>query len=193
MRNRTEPLRVGTRGRSMAPFETYECLDGPLAVIAYQKKHWQRLCSILERPDLVGNDRFRSSPRRMKNVLALKKELELTLRTKPRDHWAALLLEADIACGKVNTFGEVLDDAQVCVLSFFCNGIPPMSLPPIKTTIVTFVKLQHRNMLPRTTDKQGKTFVVIGNPIKLSGYPDPDKLRPPPAVDEQGPIIRSKL
>ena len=98
----------------MTPFETYQCKDKLICLIAYQRKDWTTFCQkVIKRPDLETHELFSSNGRRMKNIDALKVELEKELAKKTRDEWMAELLAVNLPCGGVNTLGEVLDDEQL--------------------------------------------------------------------------------
>ena len=44
-----------------------------------------------------------------------------------------------------------------------------------------------RNMIVETHDADGNTLRMAGNPIKLSGFPDPDSRRAAPDLDADRP------
>ena len=162
-----EPVRDGTRGRAMTPFQAYYCGDGkPVCIVAYNRKDWPIFCQyVLEKPELEKDERFRSNGRRLKNIEALTVEIENAFKNKTRDEVMAIMSKYKLASGPVNSLEDVFNDEQ----------------------------LNHRNMLAEVINEKGKKLIVPGNPIKISGFPD-SKIKPnAPALDEHGDKIRSSL
>ncbi len=79
----------------LACYRIYECADGRyLTVAALEPKFWQRLCELLERPDLLprANDAHA--------------ELEEIFRTRVLDEWLRLFDGEDVCVGPVSTLTE---------------------------------------------------------------------------------------
>ncbi len=57
----------GTGHPSLSPFNVYPTADGQCAIAAPTPAQWERICELLGRPDLVDDDRTRTSPRRARN------------------------------------------------------------------------------------------------------------------------------
>ena len=54
----------GTGHQSLCPFDVYPTSDGAVAIAAPTDNHWSRLCEVIERRDLIGDERSRSNARR---------------------------------------------------------------------------------------------------------------------------------
>lgn len=74
---------------------------------------WPKLCSALEREDLVGDERFSGARARRKNVGELVPLLDGLFATADRDAWAARFDEHDVWWAPVNTLADLADDPQV--------------------------------------------------------------------------------
>jgi crotonobetainyl-CoA:carnitine CoA-transferase CaiB-like acyl-CoA transferase len=101
-----------------ATFAWYQGSDGGwLTIGILHPKHWPRLCSALERPDLVDDERSADPFARAQNRDWLMAELQATIVTRPRDYWLERLVEADVPTGPVYDYAGVAADPQ-----FWENG-----------------------------------------------------------------------
>ncbi len=79
-----------------ACYAIYETADGRhLTVAALEPKFWERLCELLQRPDLAGRGYEPRLP-----------ELEALFRTRTQREWLALLESEDTCVGPVLTLAE---------------------------------------------------------------------------------------
>ncbi len=80
---------------SLACYRIYECADGRfVTVAALEPKFWQRLCALLERPELVS---------RANDAHA---ELAAIFRARPLHEWLQLFDGEDVCAGPVWTLSE---------------------------------------------------------------------------------------
>jgi formyl-CoA transferase len=100
------PGRLGNRHPSIAPYETLQTADGPLAVAVGNDAQFRRFAAVLGEPSLADDPRFRTNPDRVANRDALAESLELVLGTAPAATWQARCLEARIAAGAVGTVAD---------------------------------------------------------------------------------------
>lgn len=75
-------------------------------------KWWEALCRVLEREDLITDERFEDVHRRQRNREELLIELDAAFGKRPRDEWVELLMDADVPCGPVNDYAAVSQDPQ---------------------------------------------------------------------------------
>lgn len=110
----TEPKRTGNRGFSLAPTaDTFDTLENSITIGAVQQNQYERLCTALERPDLLTDPRFADGQARMKNDQELQIELGKTLATKTALEWEAILSQAGVPAGAVRSLSTVLDLPQL--------------------------------------------------------------------------------
>lgn len=110
----TEPKRTGNRGFSLAPTaDTFDTLENSITIGAVQQNQYERLCTALERPDLLADPRFADGQARMKNDQELQIELGKTLATKTALEWEAILSQAGVPAGAVRSLSTVLDLPQL--------------------------------------------------------------------------------
>ncbi|WP_411352866.1 CaiB/BaiF CoA transferase family protein [Leisingera aquaemixtae] len=149
------PQPSGARHPSITPFETFHACDGLFVIAAGNDALFARLCDVLQLP-LAGDARFASNPARCDNARLLKRLIEAVTLEDTKAHWIALLTEAGIPTGPIQTVDQVLKDPQILA----------------------------RNMVVDVLDENGRPeYLSAGNPIKMSGLPDPATRPPAPRLD----------
>ncbi len=108
-----EPL--GTRHPSATPFQAFPTADGHLVIALSfgEENQWQLLCGLLGLPELIGDERFATSPRRTARHAELEPILEAAFRQRPTGEWLEELGALGIPCGPINTIPQVVADEQV--------------------------------------------------------------------------------
>jgi crotonobetainyl-CoA:carnitine CoA-transferase CaiB-like acyl-CoA transferase len=106
------PDRRGNRHPSIAPYETYEASDRPLAVAAGNDRLFARLCEALGLGDLPADERFATNTARVEHIDALAGALESVLRTQPAEHWVGVLHAAGVPVGPINGVDEAFELAE---------------------------------------------------------------------------------
>ena len=160
------PGRLGTRHPNIAPFQAFTASDGrPIVVCAGHDELFAAFCTVLDRPALASDERFRSADARRRNVDALEAEVQPILATRPAADWLERLEGAGVPCAPVHTVAEAVRHPQVAA----------------------------RNMVVAIPDESIGTLYVAGNPIKLSGVAEPDTHRAAPALDADRDTIVAQL
>ena len=64
------PDRTGNRhpALAMAPYNTYPCTDGYVAVFTAAERHWHSMCRLLGRPELLDDPDFSSTVGRARRM-----------------------------------------------------------------------------------------------------------------------------
>ena len=150
-----KPRRQGNAHASIAPYEVLRASDGSLMIAAGNDRLWRQLCAAVGVPHLADDPRFKTNADRAANHSALKDELEAAFARFTVDALIARLQEFGVACGRVRTIPEALEDPQI----------------------------EPRQMLIPLEDPELHGFRVLGNPIKLSENP-PRLYRRPPKLGE---------
>lgn len=110
------PRRQGSGTVGIVPYQAFETADGHLVIAAGNQRLWESLCAVIERPDLVVDERFRDNSARVQHREELLGELTTVLRTRATDEWFDRLQAAGVPCSPLNTLDEVVDDEQVVAL-----------------------------------------------------------------------------
>jgi CoA:oxalate CoA-transferase len=160
------PGPLGGRHPSITPFGVFRAGNGTRLVIAAGNNAiFGRLGAALDRPALVADRRFATNDLRCQYADELHAVLEAVLGARPAEEWLALLEAARVPAAPINDVAAVLADPQVIA----------------------------RRMIVTLDDPAPPGLQVAGNPIKLSGLPDPP-LRPgAPALDADREAILTEL
>ncbi|GHJ39339.1 CaiB/BaiF CoA-transferase family protein [Streptomyces sp. TS71-3] len=106
------PVPLGSANRMSAPYQALETRDGYLTVGANNQRLWQRLCAVLEAPDLLTDPRFADNDHRMANRLELVEELQRVLASRDTDEWVTALLDAGVPAGPIRDYRQVLTEDE---------------------------------------------------------------------------------
>jgi crotonobetainyl-CoA:carnitine CoA-transferase CaiB-like acyl-CoA transferase len=103
----------GARIPTAAPSSAYRCADGAWIVIGGNSQPlFEKLCRLMDRPDLSCDPRFADNPARVRNVDALDAEIGAWAARLPADEAVGDLERADIPASKIYTVADIAADAQ---------------------------------------------------------------------------------
>jgi CoA:oxalate CoA-transferase len=91
----------------------FRARDRSLFIAAIHPKWLERLCQIIEAPDLLADPRFATPQARDANARAFVVAIEEKLAARDAVEWESLLVEAGIPAGAVRTLGEMATGEQV--------------------------------------------------------------------------------
>ncbi|MBI3625442.1 MAG: CoA transferase [Candidatus Rokubacteria bacterium] len=105
--------RLGNAHPELVPYQAFRARDGWIFVAVRNEKLWHTFCRAIGQPGLVTDPRFATNADR----LAHRGELGVLLgevfpRRRVRE-WMEIFEAADVLCAPVNTFSDVVKDAQV--------------------------------------------------------------------------------
>jgi crotonobetainyl-CoA:carnitine CoA-transferase CaiB-like acyl-CoA transferase len=136
---------------SLMPFDVFPTADGACAVAAPTEKHWARLCEVIGRPDLVDDDRTRTTRERVANATLVRGVVSAWTSARTTAEVVGAL-GGRVPVGPVQTADAIFDDPHVAA----------------------------RGMLVEVPQPDGSRPVVLpAPPIKLAGTPAGVYRRPP--------------
>lgn len=106
------PQRLGTAHPVAAPYQTYTCSDGEIALGGANESNWLRITDVVGHPEWCEDPRFCTSRARLQNRASLAECLNATLVRNTRAHWETLLTAAGVPVGPVQSVGEALSHPQ---------------------------------------------------------------------------------
>lgn len=106
-----EPPRTGNAHGTTVPVNVFQASDGPLYMAIGNQRLYEDLCRILERPDLLADERFADPAARSVNREAMYAILDEIFATDTRDSWAERL--RSLPAGPVLSVGEALEGDAV--------------------------------------------------------------------------------
>jgi CoA:oxalate CoA-transferase len=156
---------MGARHPSITPFEAFHTADGHLIIAAGNDGLFVKLAHALDRTDLADNPLFKTNDLRNRHQEALRAEIEDVLDKAGTDHWIEVLEAAGIPCGAINNVAQAISHPQAAA----------------------------RNMLISVDDPVTGRLELVGNPMKLSGFPDPTTRPAAPDLDADREKILREL
>jgi crotonobetainyl-CoA:carnitine CoA-transferase CaiB-like acyl-CoA transferase len=103
-----QPARLGSRHPNLTPYQAFQAADGWFVVGVGSADLWRRFCAAIERPDLAGDRRFRSSEDRVKNREALDALLAEIFARHPVAHWDRVMRKHRIPAAPPAEVGDVV-------------------------------------------------------------------------------------
>jgi crotonobetainyl-CoA:carnitine CoA-transferase CaiB-like acyl-CoA transferase len=108
------PPRVGLAHPSVQPYGLYDCADGQIVISVQNDREWSRFCrEVLADESLVADSRFCVNEARLRNLAALNAIIASVFGKLPRRRVIALLRNADIAYGALNTVADLSHHPQL--------------------------------------------------------------------------------
>lgn len=149
------PKRWGNAHANIVPYQTFACADGYIIVATGNDGQYQKFVEVGGRPELAGDPRFATNPRRVQNRDVLVPILAEMVKTRSKADWIAQLEAVGVPCGPINNLDEVFDNPQV----------------------------QARGMAIDMPHPAAGTVKLVRSPMRLSATPA-DAQRPPPLLGQ---------
>lgn len=102
------PERMGTAHPIIAPYQTFDCVDGQIAIGGANESNWVRLCDVLGHPEWREDSRYVSGLTRLQHRKELTASINAALASGTRLHWESVLNAAGVPAGPVHTVDEAL-------------------------------------------------------------------------------------
>ena len=169
------PQRMGNAHPSIAPYETLQTADGPLALAVGTDKQFAALARVLGVPELADDSRFRGNSNRVAHRVALKALLEEQLRKKPAVEWSGLLSEAGVPAGKVNSIVEAIQlaaDLGLEPVVEIADGSSPRTSRQVANPIqLSETPATYRRLPPLLGEHSGASFPERNRRAALQTHP----------------------
>ena len=107
------PRRTGNSHPNIQPQDVYATGDGHVVLAVGNDGQFEKLCAVLERPELARDERFTTNAGRVRNLPALAALLREIFLERSTVEWLSRLEAAGIPCGPINTIAEVFKEPQV--------------------------------------------------------------------------------
>ena len=107
------PKPMGSRHPSIAPFEAFKTKDSHIIIAAGNEKLFEKLCNVLNIPEISKNPKFNTNSLRSENMDDLKKILEDKLIVKNTGEWVSEMEKEKIPCGPIFNIKEAVENPQV--------------------------------------------------------------------------------
>jgi len=160
------PEHNGNRDDFNAPANAFPVTDGYVYLHAGTAAFWSRFCNeVLGRPELVTDERFDSTPARMRNVEAIEGLVSDWTATRSGLEVEQILEKVGIPCSRVADVATAARNEQ----------------------------LWSRDMLFRAKDSDGDELVLVGYPAKFSTSPVTMRFAPPKVGEHTEEVLQEVL
>jgi crotonobetainyl-CoA:carnitine CoA-transferase CaiB-like acyl-CoA transferase len=107
------PPKAGSAAPYSAPNEAYPTKDGWIMIAAYHDDRWRAFCELLGDTAMAGRPEFANIPQRVANRDLLMQEVSKLLSAHTTSEWQSRLEAADIICGPIADYREVMASPQL--------------------------------------------------------------------------------
>jgi crotonobetainyl-CoA:carnitine CoA-transferase CaiB-like acyl-CoA transferase len=147
------PEPMGNDNFTAAPSGTFKTGNGLLNIAANTDAQFEALAKLIERPDLIGDQRFITRELRKRNREMLTLQIEAELVNHSAKYWEDQLNRSGVPAGRVLSVGEALE------------------LPQVK----------HRRLVQKVADVPGisEEIGLVRGGYRYADDPGPSDLRPP--------------
>ena len=159
------PGQEGNSHPTGAGTSMFQTADGYINIAAAGELVWARFCKAADAEDLLTDPDYATPAGRVKNRKAILVRIAAIMRRHPNDYWLKAMDKAGVPCGPINTIDKVFADPQV----------------------------QHLGIARPIDHPKYGPQKVVGQPIHLSRYPQPEKLRHTPDLGEHTEEILNGL
>ncbi|MFC7157133.1 CaiB/BaiF CoA transferase family protein [Halomarina halobia] len=152
------PQPSGQGFAGLAPNEVFDAARGePFYLSVVNNRLFGRLCTAIGREDLVTDERFVENADRWENREALRDELRAEFETYDRDELTALLAEAGVPTGPLQTVDELVeDDEHVAARGMLTDTRNLRTDAPVKTANAPFKTASGRPDLGDRPPRRGE-------------------------------------
>ncbi|MDP2679536.1 MAG: CaiB/BaiF CoA-transferase family protein [Rhodoferax sp.] len=165
------PQRQGNTHPSLAPYQTFETLDGSMLLAVGNDGQFARFCEAAGHPEWAKDGRFASNTLRVKHRDVLIPTLQAVTRSRSTAQWIALLEDKAVPCGPINDIGQAFADAQVQARGLRVDQAVTSSQPVAGAMA---------------------SIATVASPLRLTATP-PVLHRPPPALGEHTDEVLAEL
>ena len=159
-----DPGPLGSAHPMNAPYAAFRCRDGYFALAAGTNKLWEAACDGIGRTDLAQDPRFANPTLRAQHQDVLRNLLEAEFARYSVAQMLEILRARGVPCAPINTYSQVLADAQV----------------------------EHMEWVEDMTLPNGVKTKVMGSPQRISGA-RLGIYRDPPALGEHTAEVLAEL
>ena len=147
------------------PTGVFPTSDGHINIAASGDNLFDRCCKALGVPELITHEDYNTGAKRSKNRKALNERLAAQTKTNTSAHWIAAINKAGVPCGPINNIKQTFDEPQV----------------------------KHIGIARKVRHKKLGDIRVVGQPINMSRFPQPEALGATPDLGEHTNDVLASL
>ena len=159
------PKQAGNDHPTGIPTGVFPTKDGHINIAASGDNLWVRICETLGVPEWTRNPDYATGAKRSANRKVLNAAIGEITRGKTSAEWIALINKAGVPCGPINSIDQTFAEPQV----------------------------KHLGIARRVRHRKLGEYRVVGQPINMSRYPQPEELKPTPDRGEHTDAVLTGL
>ncbi len=158
------PTRYGNAHANIVPYQSFQARDSWFVLAVGNDKQFEKLCGLVDEPNLANDARFSTNASRVKHREELIAILKPIFMQRNASEWLSSLEGAAIPCGPINSLDQVFAEPQ----------------------------LKARKMLISMEHSTIGDLKLVGSPLKFNSTPVEYQL-PPPRLGEHTEEILKEL
>ncbi len=182
------PQRQGNTHPSLAPYQTFETLDGSMLLAIGNEGQFARFCSAAGHPEWSSDARFASNTLRVQHREALAALMQPETRQRSTADWIALLEDKAVPCGAINDLAQAFADPQVQARGLVIK----QALAQVQQAPVATNSEVNEGAALATNNPALIPVNTVASPLRLSATP-PVLRRPPPRLGEHTDEVLGEL
>jgi len=107
------PVPIGNIHPTLNPMGAFPTQDRFIIIGIGNDTLWKKFCEVVDKKQWIEDERFITNAKRTENSAQLVELLEELFRTRKTADWLAVLENAGIPCGPINTVDEVANDPHL--------------------------------------------------------------------------------
>jgi crotonobetainyl-CoA:carnitine CoA-transferase CaiB-like acyl-CoA transferase len=113
--------RWGNAHPNLVPYQLFEAADRSFVIAVGSDSQWQSCVDALDLHDLAEDSELKKNAGRVINRERVSRRIAARVKTRPAEHWVALLRQAGVPSGVVKSVAESLMDSGASAIT----GVPP--------------------------------------------------------------------
>jgi crotonobetainyl-CoA:carnitine CoA-transferase CaiB-like acyl-CoA transferase len=159
------PTRSGGKDSVIAIYQSFDTSDFPITLGLGNDNLWQKFWTAIGRPEVAATPGMKTNAERRNRRPEIVAMIAEILREKPRSHWLALLREARIPAGPINSIDHLVADEA----------------------------LLERGMFYRTKAAHGGMVPQVGTGIVIDGQSNSPRSMPPALGEHTEAVLQGLL
>ncbi len=127
------PMRNGTGGSAIVPYQVFHAADLPLVIAAGNERMFKACAAVLGHPEWCADPRFATGPQRVINKNSLVEKINTALKARTRDAWISALEAAAVPCSPVHDIADLAATEQLTAVDMLQHfpetGVKVVGLP----------------------------------------------------------------
>jgi formyl-CoA transferase len=160
----TSPEMIGNAHPNIVPYQSFKTADGAIILACGNDNLFNKFCEVAQCQHLAQDPKFATNGQRVSNRAEITQLLAAIFNQKTTKEWVALLDDAGVANGPINSIAEVFEEPQV----------------------------QARGMQIQLDHATAGKVTLVGSPMKFSATPI-NYETPPPALGQHTQEILEKV